>query len=77
MTDELNKAQDLLLNKTFTQKRGSGFKNHVTDVSINPTNNEILVGYKTVNHDKKTSGFMGLSQFIGSHIIDFPMGTNT
>jgi len=68
MEDKLKKAKNQILHKTFIQK-GNRFKNHVTDITFNSLNSEILVGYKTINHDKETIAIMELNQFIGSHFI--------
>jgi hypothetical protein len=69
MTDELNKAKELLLNKTFTQK-GTKFQNKVELVSFKDIeNSEILVTYKTLNNNSHTTPTMELNQFLGSHFI--------
>lgn len=69
MTDEFNKAKELLLNKTFTQKGGSGFQNYVNHVTFDKSRNEIRVSFKTINHDKDTIASMELSEFKGKHVI--------
>lgn len=69
MSDKLNEAKKLLLNKQFKLKGNSGFINYVTDVTFDQIKDDILIGYKTINHNKDTAGSMTLSEFIGKHII--------
>lgn len=69
MDDKLQKAKEMLLGKTFTQK-GSNFKNRVELVSYKLVDgDEIIVTYKTLNNNSHTTPTMELKQFIGSHFI--------